>query len=576
MEDWIFWVGAGVSANPPTNLPVGNRLAHFSIDRTCGEPVRKRIEELWRWVGDEVRRVEPTIQFYGFPRLESVLGAFADAERGAPPSLQFLRGFISFAAAPYNPNHLLLASLVRCGATVITTNFDLAVERALEKTSGKAVQVVRDEGMLRSYQADGLAGGQVIHVHGVADNTQHLGATLAQVKRGIAEPFRRLLEERLDDGAVLIFVGYSASDAFDVTPYFASRRNGVWSRSRMVFAQHEGFPIPLHVEDLSRGFGGYTAAKVDTTSFLRALSGLDTPTPDPGRFEWEEEFSQALEGFPAEEARPLLTCALANTLGINVDHLDPSAFDTARATNPGYVAGEYYSVLAHAARNRGEETLEADYFLLAGGEREDLLGYYFAKGQLLRAWRLALPVREILRHAGTRGAIPWKPYTSLSVHARILLLPFVRPLRFRPIRWALHWLRLLARRRMERLAEVAALLADRDLADVVAIHQVATALRLCLLFTTLQDRMIDRALERKILTLYSEQANLAGFVSSFRDFALSRLLLLGDTGRDDVVRLINEAEQMLERSRSIARLIGDATGERRADQLLEGVRRVAE
>jgi|GEM_PF-2357254 len=572
VEDWIVWAGAGISFPHPTSLPLGDRLTQFCIRETCGEAVVERVVELWARVKSEVQHVEPSPRFYDLPRLETVLGAFADAERGAPQSLQFLRGFSSFASAPPNLNHLLLASLVRRGATVVTTNFDLGIERALESPSGSVVRVVRDEGMLRAYRPDGAGCGEVIHVHGVADDVPQLGATLTQVKQGMAEPFRRFLEERLDRGAVLVFVGYSASDAFDVTPYFRSRPERVWPHSTMVFAQHRGSPIPSQVRELKRGFGDYVPDDVDTTTFLVSLCRQNVLPPAEEGFDWVVGFSRALSDFRADEARPLLVCALANALGVNVDRLDELAFGAAQARNPGYRAWEYHTVLALAARGRGTEALEAEHHLRAGGQREDLLGYHFARGQMIRARRLALSVSEILARAGGPGAIDWKPYTSLSVHARMLLAPFVLLLRLRGGGWLRQRAARLARRATERLMRAASLLAERDLADVAAIHQVATALRFRLLFSCLQNGVLDQDLEERILTLYSEQSHLAGFVSSFRDFALARLFLLGYAAPRDPIRLAGEAGQMLDRSRSIARRIGDARSERRADGLLRLVR----
>lgn len=559
MDRLIIWAGAGVSIPAPTRLPSGWSLTTFCIDAACGTRVRERTLEIWSGLKRQIGAAGPGLPFFDIPRLETVLGGFGEVEEGAGPSLRFLRGFASFAGAPPNRNHLLLASMVRRGATVVTTNFDLAIQRAFtELDAGMECRTTRGGGLFRVYQPHPAAGcGEVIHVHGAADDPQALGATLSTVKEGLAEPFRLWLHERLARGADLVFVGYSASDAFDVTPYFVSRPDGAWPRSTLLFAQHRPGPVPSQVADIQRGFGTSGTLEVETTEFLHALHGAGTPDPKAPEFAWKEAFASALDGFAGEAARPLLTCALANALGINVDLLDASAFERALAANPGYAHARYHSVLSLAARGRGAGRLEAEHSLLAGQKRGDLLGYHYARGHLLRSWFLALSLRQILRRGALAGPVDWKPYTSMSVHARIFLQPFLVFARMRPRAAPL-------RRRVNALLRVAELLSERDLADVVAVHQVATALRFRLLLGCLRDGTGDPALESRILSAYAEQSHVAGFVSGYRDFAIARALLLRYAAPADVRRLVGEARQLLSRSAAVARLIGDAPGEARA------------
>ena len=558
-HEWIFWVGAGISASPPTALPVGDTLTEFSIDETCGPAVRARVRGIWAGARALCTAYDPDVRFFGLPRLESVLGAFADAERGAADPLRFLRGFTSFASAPPNRNHFLLAEMVRRGAAVVTTNFDLGVQRALEAGPMPAkIRVAESAGMFRSHRAEPCFGcGDLVHIHGVADDIGQLGATLARVKEGLGPEFRRWLEARLERGAVLVFVGYSASDAFDVTPYFTSRPERVWPRSSFVFVQHETGEVPAHVPGLACGFGLCEVGKADTTAFLEKLHEGAAPAVGGPRFDWPTVFRGRLRGFRRDTAAPLLTCALANALGINPDVLDPDAFARAAGRNPGYAPREYHGVLALAGRGRGRPELEARHHRLAGGRSQDRLGYHYARGNLLRARMLALSTEEILRTGRAAGPVDWKPYTSLSVHARLLLHPYL----------LLPRLRARGRRRLralDRLAEAAGILAGRELADVTAVHQVATALRFRLLFACLRDGRLDRALEHRILSSYAEQSHLGGFVSGYRDFALSRALLLRHAAPAEVEPLAAEAERLLTASAGLARLIGDAAGEGRA------------
>lgn len=559
MDRLILWAGAGLSIPAPTGLPSGWTLTTFCIDAACGPDVRARVLDIWQRLNDEIQPAALGLPEFSLPRLETVLGAFGDAEDGAHPSLHLLRGFASFAHAPPNHNHLLLARLVLKGATVVTTNFDLAIQRAFTELDPRLeCRLVEGAGLFRRYRPSPATGcGEVIHVHGAADEPHALGATLAEVKRGLAEPFRAWLHDRLARGAVLVFIGYSASDAFDVTPYFASRSHGEWPRSAMVFAQHGTVPPPAHVRRLGKGFGETETWQVQTTRFLRVLNGAEPAEPDGPEFAWDSAFFQEVGDFKAADARPVLTCALANALGINVDRLDAEAFRRARARNPGYANARYHTILAHAARGRGAAKLEAEHSLLAGQPKQDLLGYHYARRHVVRSWWLALPLRQILRRGAIAGPVDWKPYTSMSVHSRIFLQPYLAFPRMRPRTALERW-------RLGAVLRVVEMLAERDLADVEAVHQVATALRFRLLLTCLRDGVLDHALETRIVALYAEQSHVAGFVSSHRDFAIARVLLLRYANPEAVPGLVSEAERLLERSAAVARLIGDAPGETRA------------
>lgn len=96
---------------------------------------------------------------------------------------------------PPNTLHRFFAGHLALGGRHITANFDTCIEAC--------------------------GGSGVEHFHGsFADGDDALGATLARVQRGFPIDITQRMRELLSaPTAMLVFVGYSGSDAFDVEPF---------------------------------------------------------------------------------------------------------------------------------------------------------------------------------------------------------------------------------------------------------------------------------------------------------------------------------------------------------------------
>jgi hypothetical protein len=121
------------------------------------------------------------------------------------------------AAAP-NGLHYFLASTAQAGSRQITMNFDDCLEQA------------------------GALG--AIHVHGSFardPSGASLGVTLARVERGLPPVMRDLLNDVLlaPQARLLVFLGYSGSDFFDVDPYLRGLRAGSLSGTVVLWIEHE-------------------------------------------------------------------------------------------------------------------------------------------------------------------------------------------------------------------------------------------------------------------------------------------------------------------------------------------------
>lgn len=193
-----FWTGAGISMPWPTCAPSGPSLTHmaltsyFTADSSC------RLSSLYK---------ELELTNAGRPRLETILDVVVE-NFGADGLVPLLS---SLGNADPNHYHSFLAQHARAGGRQVTTNFDTCVERS------------------------GVPEGAVVHAHGAFDpaSVSSLGATLSVIRRGIPDGLAAEIDDVLSNCRLLVFIGYSGSDFFDIDPFLRSRHQ-LLSRTRLV------------------------------------------------------------------------------------------------------------------------------------------------------------------------------------------------------------------------------------------------------------------------------------------------------------------------------------------------------
>lgn len=209
-SETVFWSGAGISIDAPTCLPSGVDLTRWSLDALFASGTRETIETLY---GDFDR--QSTV-----PRLETVLGvASADDVHG----LTALELLTPIRTAPPNRLHGCLAAHLLAGGAQITMNFDRCIERAT--CSPEAAE-------------------RLLHLHGVIDDLESVrrGASVALLDRGFDADTSQSLMEICSSARLLIFVGYSGSDFFDVDPFLQSWAAEGHARGRTVLWIHHRQP----------------------------------------------------------------------------------------------------------------------------------------------------------------------------------------------------------------------------------------------------------------------------------------------------------------------------------------------
>ncbi len=199
-ESVVFWSGAGISHDWPTNGLLGADLTMRTLEAYFGPSVYDDLQKQYRRL--EVPHAEAR------PRLETVLDVAAGTY-----GVELLADAVGdLVVAPPNHHHRFFARHLAAGGSHITANFDTCIEKATA-----AAEVA-----LRH---------RPLHFHGVltdqpgASDLEALGARLSVIENGFPDDVARRLDEVLGRPEVraLVFVGYSGSDFFDVTPYLQER-----------------------------------------------------------------------------------------------------------------------------------------------------------------------------------------------------------------------------------------------------------------------------------------------------------------------------------------------------------------
>ncbi len=179
-----------------------------------------------------------------------------------------------------NTNHMMLARLVATGKvrTIVTTNFDQLIEKALDQQGMQPGQdcdvIYREEDFERIDWAQDRC--RLIKIHGSIDDTQAMAITLSQVAKQELSAARagivRHVFSRGDHKQVLI-LGYSCSDVFDLSPQIEALTD---SLKKVCLVQHSGSPKIEDIREQERknpfkAFDNSTRLFLNTGNLVEAL-----------------------------------------------------------------------------------------------------------------------------------------------------------------------------------------------------------------------------------------------------------------------------------------------------------------
>ena len=214
---YTFLVGAGISMDPPTNMPSARQIVRDLLE-LCAPP--EEVEDL---LSLEMLRYELVI--------EKIKDVF-DKE------LKFL-DYLEYVTEP-NPIHLFLSNAIIRGNYVITTNFDYMIERALLRVLDKQwhqdiIPVISKEDYIIYQDPKGFITSNqypIYKIHGSKRNIitkkdtrdslittlSALGKDRAEGETFAIEPYKKPAIFNLMNKRTLVVMGYSGSDDFDIGP----------------------------------------------------------------------------------------------------------------------------------------------------------------------------------------------------------------------------------------------------------------------------------------------------------------------------------------------------------------------
>jgi tetratricopeptide (TPR) repeat protein len=214
-EPLTFLVGAGCSVDAPSCLPAGRPMMNAIINHVTAASEHEKLANLQEL------------------RFESLIEIVRD---NLDPGLKI----IDYYGQCDKPNlqHFFLASMIEQGHFVMTTNFDFLIEHAIlqlgiPRERVKIAITKKDFERFNDPTKVLAEGFKVVYkIHGSTENLltkestrESLIATIhafGSNKQGLSvfqvEPFKRLLFENISRGRIVVVMGYSGSDDFDVVP----------------------------------------------------------------------------------------------------------------------------------------------------------------------------------------------------------------------------------------------------------------------------------------------------------------------------------------------------------------------
>ncbi|MFX0020762.1 MAG: tetratricopeptide repeat protein [Candidatus Hermodarchaeota archaeon] len=214
---YTFLVGAGISMDPPSNMPSARQIVKSLLDLCAPK------EEIENLLSLEMMRFELVV--------EKIQEAYDE-------DLKFL-DYLEYITEP-NLIHLFLSNVITRGNYVVTTNFDYLIERALlrvldEEWHKDIIPVISKEDYILYQDPKSLITSNkypIYKIHGSKRNIitkrdtreslittiSALGKDRGEGETFAIEPYKKTAIFNIMNNRTLVIMGYSGSDDFDIGP----------------------------------------------------------------------------------------------------------------------------------------------------------------------------------------------------------------------------------------------------------------------------------------------------------------------------------------------------------------------
>jgi tetratricopeptide (TPR) repeat protein len=228
----VVFCGGGISRD--SGLPIVNQLVPYILKKLEVSPEEAKLI----LDGDNNPRI-PFEAFMQYLQRNSKLDRIFDIYNQGEP----------------NTNHILFAKLIKAGKvkTIVTTNFDKLIERALSLEpialrESKDYDVIYIEKDFENINwSDSRI--RVIKIHGSVDNKEAMAITLKQVaSQVLSKPRMAVIEQIFSKGnhTNVLVLGYSSSDVFDLSLQIQAIDE---KHKKVYYVQHSDNP---KVEDIQK------------------------------------------------------------------------------------------------------------------------------------------------------------------------------------------------------------------------------------------------------------------------------------------------------------------------------------
>lgn len=319
-KEILFLVGAGISKLVPSNIPLGYELTKFILEKSCGIEESECIFNTWEKFSNVINAYDKKLKF-PIPRLETVLGCINELDT-ITNRKSILYGLKSLTNVPFNRNHLILSHFLREGSNILTTNFDLGIQNAYRESYGETLIHLPYETFSSYY---GSNTGKIYHLHGSSkDDISLLGATVEQVKKGFNKNEKLIIDELIKNSKLIIVLGYSISDSFDITPYFESLE---FPMNACCFIQHRkkddrNVEFPNNIDMLLKSADIKKKIANDTTEFLIRFEAAILKKnwlykKNDNIFDWKKEFDNAWKYEYSDDDKLINLLGIRYNIGFN-------------------------------------------------------------------------------------------------------------------------------------------------------------------------------------------------------------------------------------------------------------------
>jgi tetratricopeptide (TPR) repeat protein len=236
-----LFVGAGISKNPPSNLPLASEFRTHFFKEVC---TQEKLAEVYVNYQSKLDK----IPFESFAT--SIIS-----------DTNFIDTFIRiFSFGMPNKNHNLIAWLISNGyvSKVLTTNFDELIEQAGSTHNEIGLRVLYNEGQFNAVNLHSIKSPVICKIHGGVQEPASIRTILNLIAK---EEFQQSRSKILDyffrtSGKDVLVLGYSCSDVFDINPFIENLK----SKIKILVVKHES--NCFRIEELSKPFDHFSGCQI--------------------------------------------------------------------------------------------------------------------------------------------------------------------------------------------------------------------------------------------------------------------------------------------------------------------------